>query len=487
MKQRSERSGRQKAPRGGRLLPALCSILGTVLLLAVIVTYLPLTVPGWLGYEAFHVESPSMEPEIPTGSVIYVLSAEPVKVEEGEVIAFRSGGSVIVHRVVQNRVVEGTFLTKGDANASPDPEPATYAALIGTVRFHLPLIGGLLAVYATTAGKIYALLIAASGLLLHLIAGRLRRRGYEAYRSAVASRLLQGEAEGQTADAEDGGTQPMSEKRLKKPRRWLAVLIVGLLLVFVGSGLAIWFLEGRYRTARSLYEKAAARYTAVRADEPMAEQDEARTGAADAADAEKPQTLPPITVDFAALRTENPDIVGWIYCAGTPIDYPILYSGDDETYLRHSYDGAACYAGSIFVEGDNSPDFSDDNTILYGHNMRDGSMFHSLTEWKDQAFYEGHPVIWLLTPTQDYRIELISGHTTDARSDCYTRSLPTETLRRGYWEDMLAASDFATTVETTPEASLVLLSTCAYDAREARRVLHGLLVPVGSAGGQSIH
>ena len=108
--------------------------------------------------------------------------------------------------------------------------------------------------------------------------------------------------------------------------------------------------------------------------------------------------------------------------------------------------------------------------------MKDNSMFSCLEEWSDQAWYEDHPVIWLLTPERDYRIELISGHLTDARSDCY-QTIPVD--KEGYVLQALSRSDFQC-AEPISNGKLVLLSTCANESNRERYVLHGVLVPLDS-------
>ena len=107
--------------------------------------------------------------------------------------------------------------------------------------------------------------------------------------------------------------------------------------------------------------------------------------------------------------------------------YDEIYN--DDAYLHRGYDGNYVYAGSIFLEAQNTPDFLDGNSIIYGHNMKDGTMFNCLEEWADQAYYEAHPTVWLLTPTQDYKINLFSCHLTDARSGCYVTGFADETAR----------------------------------------------------------
>ncbi len=160
--------------RGGRLVPVLCNILGILILLSVIAFYLPVTVARIKGEEIYNVVSGSMEPEIAVGSVIYVEPVPPESVEEGEVVAFRSGGSVIAHRVVKNRIGEGELITKGDANEENDMNPVKYSELVGRVSWHCPVVGGLLEVCTSPVGKVYIICFAACGAMLNMLARRLR-------------------------------------------------------------------------------------------------------------------------------------------------------------------------------------------------------------------------------------------------------------------------------------------------------------------------
>ncbi|MBD5515734.1 MAG: signal peptidase I [Lachnospiraceae bacterium] len=159
-----------------KMLPSLCNLLGTLILLLVIVSCLPLTVPRLSGYEIYEIVSGSMEPEIPVGSVIYVKNVQPEDIEEEDVIAFWSGSTVIAHRVRQNKVVEGEFVTKGDANAAEDLRAVSYSELIGRVVYHFPVAGHLMALYTSNVGKIYVILFAACGVMLNMLAGCLRDR-----------------------------------------------------------------------------------------------------------------------------------------------------------------------------------------------------------------------------------------------------------------------------------------------------------------------
>lgn len=167
---------RSSAKKGGKCFPALCSICGTLILLGVIAAFLPMTLPKLCGYEVYEVVSGSMEPEIPVGSLIYVEEAKPEELVSGDVIAFVRDGSVITHRVEENRYVEGELVTKGDANQKEDMMPVAYEDLVGKAVYHIPMLGFLMTLIASTTGKIYAAIFAACGVMFHMLAGVLRER-----------------------------------------------------------------------------------------------------------------------------------------------------------------------------------------------------------------------------------------------------------------------------------------------------------------------
>ena len=162
--------------KGGKVFPALCSVLGTLILLGVIAAFIPLTVPRLMGYEIYEVVSGSMEPEIPVGSILYVEETPPEEIEAGDVIAFMRNDTVVSHRVEENRYVEGEFITKGDANSEEDTVPVPYDSLVGKSVYHLPVLGTLMTMLAGDVGKLYALAFAACGVMFHMLAAILRSR-----------------------------------------------------------------------------------------------------------------------------------------------------------------------------------------------------------------------------------------------------------------------------------------------------------------------
>lgn len=165
---------KQPTKKGRSFAPALCTVIGTLIMVSVIAFFAPIALQRVCGYTVYHVVSESMEPTIPVGSAIFVFPQEPEHVLADEIIAFQSGGSVVTHRVVQNQTVEGKLITKGDANDSPDPEPVAYGDLIGRVGLHIPLLGAFFELFTTVVGKVYILLYLACGVLFHILASRLR-------------------------------------------------------------------------------------------------------------------------------------------------------------------------------------------------------------------------------------------------------------------------------------------------------------------------
>ena len=178
-------SSRRPIKKGGMFIPALCNVIGTLLLIAVIATSIPLAIPAIMGYEIYNVTSGSMEPELPIGSVVYVQKVAPETVKKDDIIAFSMDNEVVTHRVVENRFVEGEFVTKGDANESVDFRNARYRDLVGVVKYHFPYVGNYLMIYSHQLTKVYLMVLAFCGVLFNVLAGRMRVRSQEKFREQV--------------------------------------------------------------------------------------------------------------------------------------------------------------------------------------------------------------------------------------------------------------------------------------------------------------
>lgn len=189
---------------------------------------------------------------------------------------------------------------------------------------------------------------------------------------------------------------------------------------------------------------------------------------------------PPISVDFAKLKKINKDIVAWIYCEDTPINYPIVNcdtAEDYDKYLVTTVDGKQNKAGSIFLDYRNASEFSDLNTIIYGHSMKNGTMFAYLLRFDDQDYYENHKYMWLFTEDATYRIELISGNEVNATSEDYI--IYNDAVQfKSYLERSVAASKFNSDTDLSGVKNIVTLSTCAYSDSDSRYVVLGNLVKI---------
>lgn len=149
---------------------------GMVVIAATLVVALLLAVPGLLGWQQLTVLTGSMEPAIPVGSMVYVQPVEPETLAEGDVVTFtRADGDTVTHRVVRNRTVEGTLVTKGDANAEDDVDPVPYERVVGKVGLTLPGAGDVFGYVSSDVGKMYMLAFGACGVMLVILGGRMRK------------------------------------------------------------------------------------------------------------------------------------------------------------------------------------------------------------------------------------------------------------------------------------------------------------------------
>ncbi|MEE0955255.1 MAG: class B sortase [Eubacterium sp.] len=192
------------------------------------------------------------------------------------------------------------------------------------------------------------------------------------------------------------------------------------------------------------------------------------------ADLSKPADLPEI--NFKALKEVNPDVIGWIYSPDTTINYPVVQGNDNAYYLKHLADGTENRNGCPFLDVQNRPDFTDDNSVIYGHHMQNGTMFAGISWYEDQSYYDEHPVMYLMTPSATYRIELFSGYITTMDSSAYMQTFGSIREHTDWLKEVSGRSDFRANLVISAYNRVITLSTCAYRFENARYVLHGKLV-----------
>ena len=257
-------------------------------------------------------------------------------------------------------------------------------------------------------------------------------------------------------------------KKNQSARLIRRILLALFLLAFFCGGIRLLQLYRQYGNSRATQQQATEQYTDPAAPSPRPSPDAAARGTVCA----------PIRVDFDSLCAVNEDVIGWIYCEDTVINYPVVAGSDNEFYLNHDYRREYDPSGAIFTDMSNSRGFTDSNTILYGHHMSDLSMFATLKYWQDPDYLAEHPVMWLLTPERDYRVELFSGYLTDAVSETYTVFTGSGEQMRQYLLEAVRRSDFSAGVTLQGGDRCVVLSTCAYAFVHSRYVLHGVLRPL---------
>ena len=180
------------------------------------------------------------------------------------------------------------------------------------------------------------------------------------------------------------------------------------------------------------------------------------------------------SVDFQRLAQINPDIVGWVYIEGTSISYPIVQGQNNKFYLDHLFDGSYNRAGCIFLDAECTPDFSDRHSVIYGHNMKDQAMFAGLMAYKDQRFYDEHPVALVLTPECNYKIRLFSGYVAAGSESAWKRKFPGDSFLP-WLEEISGKSCFTAGSLPGTEDRIVTFSTCTYEYDQARFVIHGYI------------
>lgn len=169
----------------------------------------------------------------------------------------------------------------------------------------------------------------------------------------------------------------------------------------------------------------------------------------------------PISVNFEELQAVNPDIVGWIYIEAIPnISYPIVQGTDNEYYLKHTVERTTNSSASIFMDYQNSPDFTDASTIIYGHNMKNQSMFGLLSKMREQSVYDESPYIWILTPAGDWCYEVFSACEVSANDEVYTMFSADGEELKAYLEKMRAKSEVVSDMTFTGNEYMITLSTC---------------------------
>lgn len=192
--------------------------------------------------------------------------------------------------------------------------------------------------------------------------------------------------------------------------------------------------------------------------------------------------VPDKEVDFEDLQENvNEDIYAWIYIPDSKIDYPVLqHPIDNYHYLNYNLDGSYGYPGCIYTESYNKRDFSDPLTVMYGHNMKNGTMFAGLHKYEDTEYFNEHPYVYIYTPDKLYVYRIFASNEYSSEHLLYRHDYTSETEFENYIDKMAAVRGMncnrAEDVEVTADNHILVLSTCMADKPDNRYLVQGVLL-----------
>lgn len=178
-------------------------------------------------------------------------------------------------------------------------------------------------------------------------------------------------------------------------------------------------------------------------------------------------------IDFDALKKINPDVVSWITIPGTNIDYPVLQGKDNNQYLHKDMEGKESSAGAIFLDHGDKADLSSRHNIIYGHHMKNGTMFKDIVRYKDQQYFDEHQDITIYTPDREIHLKALAAVVTSP--DAIRRKIDFQSQKEftSYIEEMSkGAKAFAAVPKGVTIRRLYSFVTCSYEFQNARTILY---------------
>lgn len=258
---------------------------------------------------------------------------------------------------------------------------------------------------------------------------------------------------------------------MKKEKGIFSWLLMILCLAI--AGFSAWKLFGYYQK----YHNGEKEYEAL-TDYVKDNQDDSKDQ-----DQSDDKDVCPIQVDFDALAQINSDIVGWIYIPDSEINYPVVHNQDNEYYLHHTFEKSSNFTGAIFLDALCQPDFTSDNSIVYGHNLKTGTMFGSLKKMYDidynkEADYRKHPVIWILTPEEnmEYRIFAAREISAETDTDVYVVEVGSVEEYADFQMAQKEKSSYETDTKLDETEPMLTLSTCTSNSEDGRFVVQAIRI-----------
>lgn len=261
----------------------------------------------------------------------------------------------------------------------------------------------------------------------------------------------------------------------KKQNKLLYIILVAVIAVAVIVGIV--YSQGKKKVPEEKQEEPAVK---IEQEEPV--QAEPEPEPARDILAERGITVPEKNLDWEGLWAQNEDIYGWIYIPGTNIDYPILqHPTDDAFYLDHNLDGSAGYPGCIYTEPSwNNRGFMDRNTVMYGHDLLDGTMFTQLHNFEDEAFFNANGYAFIYTPEKVYAYDIFAAYESTDEHILFTYNLSSDAGYQEYIDKIFATRDmgahFRDGIQVGIQNHILTMSTCIAEKPNNRYLVQGVLI-----------
>lgn len=247
---------------------------------------------------------------------------------------------------------------------------------------------------------------------------------------------------------------------------WKILICVALLVFLASAGLTLRsYLADK--KAQEEYEQLASKAAQTTQETTAEETKEQET--------EPEEEVYQSPYDFDVLKGENPDTIGWIDIPDTKISYPIVQGTDNDFYLKHDFHGESSVAGTIYLDYESEGDFEGRNNILYGHNMKNGSMFKDVVRYKDPSYFKEHQYFTIYTPDRAIHLKAVSCYYGEAKPIVRKTRFKSQEAFDEFVKEMIAPCSYAEPVEY-PVKALYTLVTCSYEINDARTFLFAVEV-----------
>ena len=223
------------------------------------------------------------------------------------------------------------------------------------------------------------------------------------------------------------------------------ILLIICIFIFC---ISTWKLYGYYRS----YKKAKDTYSKIAKENVKISKNERK-------------------IDFKKLKSQNQDIAGWIYIRGTTIDYPIVQGKDNEEYLHQDFNKKKSSSGTIFLDNNCKKDFTSDNNIIYGHHMKNGTMFAQLLKFREKSFLKKHNEIMIFTPDRTIHLKVISAYAQKAQNKIPV-TFANDKQKKAYIKKIESMSEQTIKTSRINDSHIYTFVTCSYEGEDKRTYVH---------------